>query len=618
MRRLLTIVMSAVLLCGCGGNPKAVELLARADSLMDVRPDSALTVLNEGIAVMDDSPESLRMRYRLLQAKAQNKAFQPFTSDSLMLAVADYYDRHGTANERMEAHYLLGCVYRDLGDAPRALEAYLDATAKADTAQKGFDFYTLGCAYSQMASLYYKQQLFSNEIKARKNAALSFKCLGDTFYVIHQESMIAGTYIALNKVDSAEFLLKDVIVKNRNLGYVQKALQTSTMLMHLYKDNPSLLPELKDLIDQYDLHSEAFDELHELYNADKIFYYYKGRYFELCSNLDSAEYYYRKVYYPGIPFSLKSSAYKGLMSVFGKRHQADSLSKYSSLYGQANDSSIIIKDQELTALLSASYDHNYYKRLSLENERNAYRNWLIAIVLSITSLLVIVAVVLVGKKLFAKRFTLLKRELEETTKAYEQKLYALQLIEETHKQAMNDALTALSTLREEKEASLAEAAKAHDAIELINSSYHKEKAKLVEEIELLKKRIEDLNIMKNSNHSSTRSLTESSIVKKLRTLSEAHRPMNNKDTHLLTETVADAFPLLVQDLMRESRLSQNDAIVCILTVLAFSPSEICVLTNLSNSRVTNIRAKINQTLFGDKSASTLKGNLSVRYGIYLK
>lgn len=50
MRRLLTIVMSAVLLCGCGGNPKAVELLALADSLMDVRPDSALTVLNECIA----------------------------------------------------------------------------------------------------------------------------------------------------------------------------------------------------------------------------------------------------------------------------------------------------------------------------------------------------------------------------------------------------------------------------------------------------------------------------------------------------------------------------------------------------------------------------------------
>ena len=27
---------------------------------------------------------------------------------------AGYYDRHGTANERMAAHYLLGCVYRDL------------------------------------------------------------------------------------------------------------------------------------------------------------------------------------------------------------------------------------------------------------------------------------------------------------------------------------------------------------------------------------------------------------------------------------------------------------------------------------------------------------------------
>jgi lipopolysaccharide biosynthesis regulator YciM len=50
-----------------------------------------------------------------------------------MLAVADYYDRNGTANERMEAHYLLGCVYRDLGDAPRALTSYNNAVDCADT-----------------------------------------------------------------------------------------------------------------------------------------------------------------------------------------------------------------------------------------------------------------------------------------------------------------------------------------------------------------------------------------------------------------------------------------------------------------------------------------------------
>lgn len=58
--------------------------------------------------------------HRLLsEAEEQNSNYIPFTTDSAMLDVVDFYDSHGNANERMKAHYLLGCVYRDLGEAPK-------------------------------------------------------------------------------------------------------------------------------------------------------------------------------------------------------------------------------------------------------------------------------------------------------------------------------------------------------------------------------------------------------------------------------------------------------------------------------------------------------------------
>ena len=66
-----------------------------------------------------------QMRKQLMKAKTQNENYEPFSSDSMMLRVADYFDRNGTANEKIMAHYLLGCVYRDLGDMPRSLECYL-------------------------------------------------------------------------------------------------------------------------------------------------------------------------------------------------------------------------------------------------------------------------------------------------------------------------------------------------------------------------------------------------------------------------------------------------------------------------------------------------------------
>ena len=64
--------------------------------------------------------EADRQYYAGLMAEADslNRHYISFTTDSVMKDAVSFYDRHGSANERMRAHYLLGCVYRDLGEAP--------------------------------------------------------------------------------------------------------------------------------------------------------------------------------------------------------------------------------------------------------------------------------------------------------------------------------------------------------------------------------------------------------------------------------------------------------------------------------------------------------------------
>ena len=64
------------------------------------------------------------MRLQLDSLQALNQADSLLTDDSLALALAHYFDRHGTANDRMEAHYLLGRTYADRGEAPRAIDEY--------------------------------------------------------------------------------------------------------------------------------------------------------------------------------------------------------------------------------------------------------------------------------------------------------------------------------------------------------------------------------------------------------------------------------------------------------------------------------------------------------------
>lgn len=127
------VVFIILVISACVDRHKSEQLLDAAELLMESRPDSAFTMLSSVCASPDSLPKALRMRLELLKAKAQNKMFVPFTTDSTMAAVAEWYDRHGNRSQRMTAHYLLGCVYRDLNDAPMALDQYHEAVSLADT-----------------------------------------------------------------------------------------------------------------------------------------------------------------------------------------------------------------------------------------------------------------------------------------------------------------------------------------------------------------------------------------------------------------------------------------------------------------------------------------------------
>ena len=382
LARLILPLLLLPLLLACQRGDPAVDALHRTvDSLMQSRPDSALLLLQAcdsvGVspvsAPVDAWPRRQRMRHELLRAKAMNKAYVNFTTDSVMKEVADYYDSHGTPNERMEAHYLLGCAYRDLGEAPRAIDSYLDAVNCADTTAADCDYWLMASVYGQMANLYHHQLLLSYEIEAHQKACRYDLLASDTLWALHEQKMIACTYILQNKRDSAELMLNDVISHYKERGYEQEALLTSTMLMHIYMANAEKAGKLKALIEEYDSKSDDFDENHELHSKKRLFYRYKGKWFENTGQLDSAEYYYRKMYYRDMLLTEQNSMYVGLMSVFKKRHQPDSIAKYAQLYCAVNDSSIAIKDREVTAQLAASYKYNSIQKESNRNAEAAHR-----------------------------------------------------------------------------------------------------------------------------------------------------------------------------------------------------------------------------------------------------
>lgn len=71
-------------------------------------------------ALMACTADHEAMRQRLKYVSDCNRADTVFTERWLPTvdSLVSYFDRHGSANDRMMAHYVQGRVYHDMGEAP--------------------------------------------------------------------------------------------------------------------------------------------------------------------------------------------------------------------------------------------------------------------------------------------------------------------------------------------------------------------------------------------------------------------------------------------------------------------------------------------------------------------
>jgi len=566
-KRLIRIIVvgAVALLTGCGGDGYTPELRA-IDSMISEKPDSALHLLDSLGNEAAGWSKSQRMRHSLLTMKAQNKAYVPFTSDTIAKDLVSYYDNNGTPNDRVLAHYLLGCVYRDLGEAPHAVDCYLDAVNLADTTSADCDYNALSVAYSQMAKVYHQQLLLTDEMEARKHASRYSYLDKDTVKAIYHIERIADIYLLMNKKDSAELIIKEAQDLYLKHSYRQKVLQASLSLLYMYVKTPERFPEAKLLMDQFESESDWFDSNHELPPSRRQFYSYKGQYYEGIGLLDSAEYYYRKISRPDMKAAQKDPMYRGLLSVFKKRHQADSIAKYAQLYGETNDSSIAKKDQELTAQMTSLYNYNRYKNEALEKENTALeaQNRLLY-------LCIFVALGLLVLAYFGKKFLKWRKE----------KLLELKSRSQVVEMLQNEV-----------------------------SQHEREKTQLAQENHTLKEEIGQMKIRENVITSEN--LSDEPIVKQINELVLKPRTMTQEEWQLLTKAFARHCPQLLSDL-RLHKANRVMTRVCMLSALNVRHNEQAALLDMTKQEVTNAKTAINLKLFNQNSSRDISQNIVKKY-----
>lgn len=550
-------------------NRKYEQTITRADNLMELSQDSArsaLAILDSIRPDLSKMGKSTQMRYQLVYAKGMNKGYVDFTTDSLMKEIVDYYDNHGTCQQQMLAHYLLGCVYRDLGDSPASLSCYNDAVEKVDTTSSDCDYKLLTRVYEQQGALFLSQSMPQNALSAYQKAEKYAWIAKDTLSAVLSYEHLGNIYEYMGNMNKVIEVYENASRRYRQYGYpvqAARALGGAIQALILTKQ----YAKAKKYMDVFEAESGYFqkDSCYSYINYSH-YYYLKGLYC-LESHSDSAKYWFTKCQEFAKTNNNKSFSAYAWYLYYIKHQQMDSVAKYSEQAFAYNDSANLDMERDLMQKMQAIYDYDRWKNVAHNEEIKATRANLTLLV----SILVSVSVIIIGILTFLVYRKKRKLELQEKE---EQENLIRQQIYDTKQE-----LELLRTVNDRKIA---------DVI--------KEKEQTINKLK------EDLKDIRDKYSNSSLSdvdilLKESSIYKRIKYL-ELHpkETMRENDWIELEETIEQLIPSFIP--LLKNRLNVIAYRICLLVKLEISTSSIAILLGLSSSAISKYRKVMLEKLCG--------------------
>ena len=558
----------------CSDNNPLLSRLDHIDSIMDENPQAAYDSLctikkTQNIA----SAKKVNMKWRLLMATAQNKLYMHMPTNSAFSEVVAYYDRNGSDNEKMQNRYLLGCIYRDMNDAPKAIECYnyvLEHFSDIDS-QEGYKL--LALSYGEKADLLYAQLLLPKAIAAYNKAILYSEKCNDSLLLADNYNYKSFAYSLLNMYDSA-------IVANETSTKILLALNRKTdaaivhgcnMINYLKKKD---FVKLKKAVDMYEFNSGLFHD-GEIEKGKEIFYYFKASYYLNVNNLDSANYYFYKDLSLCSDYENKHAATEGLAQVYTLVNNKDSIAKYTTLASAWNDSLYLNKNSELSAKNEALYSYNSYKRSAAKSmHENQTTKFSYRIVLVLIVILILLGIFFIRKK--------------------------TQMVWWRH----NQLLTKMKKYRDESKSIADNKILENNKLKTINQKLFNEKSAIESEKNDLQKKLDEYKeneeLLKSipTINEVDKLILESSVYGIIYNYSQKRKSINEGILTKLFEMMDTILPSFRTKMMSVEPLAQLDYAICILVRLHFRPADICVLLDIDSATLSMKRKRLLKKVYG--------------------
>lgn len=382
-------ILMSVSLSSCSSSVKS-PLLLSADSLMEIYPDSALSIL-ESISSPQKLPRADRALYALLLTQARHKNYIALGDDSLIKMAVEYYGDKKKSVRAAKAHYYWGATYLEKGYTSFAVDEYLTAIRLMPVRDE-----FLAMIYDNLADCYEKDDLYDIAIEAYRQAYQILEGGSQQTYPLRG---IARICLLQNKKDSA-------------LLYYQKALdyalaeQDSSLIGALYHDLAMVYNEKKDYVQADKYVSKAMimqgdDAVNVCLSKAQIMLN--------LNKLDSASYFFSKNI-DQLNIYGKAVCYDGMHQIAKKRGEWKIATENMDAYRVLYDSMQIMNDNEELNRLMDKHQLEEHKRLLSEHTK-----MLVFTLVSVFFFLMIICVFcfMWNDRKRKKRYIALQRELTQ-------------------------------------------------------------------------------------------------------------------------------------------------------------------------------------------------------------
>lgn len=566
MKKLILFMVMCMSVIACTTRNGYNSELNRVQKIINDSPKKALELTQE-IRKKGGLTRSQEMRCLLLNMQAMDKTDEPVTSEIDAIRCVDFYEANGSNNDKALAYYLLGCVYRDMHDAPMALEYYLKAVNAADTTGSKCNPRLLRTIYGQIGNIYHYQNLPQDELKAQKEFQKYADMLNDKYESIIAKNTYAPAYFLMGQRDSCIKISLETYKEFLKAGYNKNAAMSLPFPIHIYIEREDY-GKAAYYLNKYDSLIQKHKDIKSNIN------YYKGLTALHYGETEKAGSYFKTL----IGSGEDEAAYRGMMLYYQKKRDIDSVVKYANLYADANDTMHARMRNNTIEQMSALYDYSRYQIKAKEEEAHAAK---LAYTLLITIAISFV-IILFGSYIYRKYKRKKAEEISNLQNEYESTV-----------EKLNNSQADYDTLTNDHQALLEQKKKEIEQLE-------KQKAEYEELYKELK--VED----------DERKFITSDVVKKFHNMAMPKRNQQlptKKDwanAFLAAEQHLPAFYAIAQ----WSKLTDKESKILLLIRMGIkNPGIKIIMGDISDQIVTNAKATINKKLFDDGKAGTIECNI---------